>query len=356
MTDAATGAPEGEALSSIYKAAEQSGSVNDAVALMRAKREAPIPGDDAAQRAPAEQESAVDEAADATPPDAEAHGEAEGEIDPVGEPPIDPPRSWTKKDKETFNALPRETQQRLLDIDRARELEVRKGQNEVAEQRKAAEAAQKAAEQAKQQYEAALPQVAQLLATQHQSEFADIKTLADAEKLLKADPPRYMRWQLSQTKLAAAQGEAARQAQAQQAEAVKWYEGFVKAQDAKFIEAVPDYGDPVKAERLQKAAVETLTEIGFDEGELEDLMRGRKPLHARDHRVQLLVHKAAKWDQAQKAAATAKAKATPPVTRPGVAPDKGASKVAQVTEAQKQLARTGRVDDAVALLRAKRAI
>src|SRR5687768_1155837 len=31
---------------------------------------------------------------------------------------IDAPRSWTKADKEIFKALPRESQQRLLEIDR----------------------------------------------------------------------------------------------------------------------------------------------------------------------------------------------------------------------------------------------
>lgn len=357
MSDVAAAPAGGEALSSIYQAAAESGSEKDAVALMRAKREAPapIPGDDAAQRAPAARESADDETADAAPPDVEAQGETESDVDPVSEPPLDAPRSWPKKDRETFNALPRETQQRLLDIDRARELEVRKGQNEVAEQRKAAEAERQAAEKVKQQYETALPQIAQLISAQHASEFGDIKTLADAEKLLQTNPSRYMRWELSQKKAAAAQSEAQSMAQAKQAEAAKWYEGFVKEQDARFIEAVPDYADPVKSSRLQKAAVETLTDLGFSEGELQALMRGEKPLHARDHRVQLLVHKAAKWDAAQKARATAQAKPTPPVLRSGTAPDKGAAQAGRLVEAQKQLARTGSDKDAVALLRAKRA-
>src|SRR5262249_2519426 len=36
-------------------------------------------------------------------------------------PPIEPPRSWTKDDKELFKDLPRETQERLVERERLRE-------------------------------------------------------------------------------------------------------------------------------------------------------------------------------------------------------------------------------------------
>jgi hypothetical protein len=52
-------------------------------------------------------------------------------------PPIDPPRSWTKAEKERFQSLPRETQEYLHTREQEREREFRRGQNEAAEQRKA---------------------------------------------------------------------------------------------------------------------------------------------------------------------------------------------------------------------------
>lgn len=345
MTDGAPAPAEGEVLS-IYEAAERLG---------RPKEPAPTnSGDDvAAQRAPADPEPSGDdpEAAAATEPP----GETTEADDAASEPPVDPPRHWRKAEKELFATLPRENQLALIENERARDREIQKGIQANTEREKALEAERQAAEKARQQYEAALPQITQLLAAQHQSEFADIKTLADAEKLLQANPSRYMKWELSQKKVAAAQAEASQLAQARQAEAAKWYDQFVRTEDARFIEAAPEYGDPAKAEKLQLAAVETLTEIGFSEDELTALMKGQRPLHARDHRVQLLVRDATRWRQAQKAAATAKARTVPPVTRPGTAPDKGAAKVQALQEAQKQLARTGRTEDAVALLRAKRA-
>src|SRR6266700_859128 len=41
-------------------------------------------------------------------------GETQGD-DRAEVPPIEPPRSWTKEDKELFKGLPRETQERLAD-------------------------------------------------------------------------------------------------------------------------------------------------------------------------------------------------------------------------------------------------
>lgn len=342
MIDGAPAPAEGAELS-IYQAAELVG-----------KPRPEDPGDRAAPSAPAAREPSGDvpdyvEAE--TPPDETA----EATEDEAGEPPIDPPRSWKKAEKERFQTLPRETQQWLVENESVRDREIQRGLQANAERERALTAERQAAQQARQQYEAALPQITQLLTAQHASEFGDIRTMADAEQLLKVNPPRYMRWQLSVQKAEAARNEAAQMAQAQQAKASEWYEGFINEQDSRFLETNPDYADPVRAEKLQRAAVETLTDIGFARDELEALMMGRKPLHARDHRVQLLVHKAARWDQAQKAAANAKAKSTPPVTRPGTAPDKGGAKVAAFRDAQQKLARSGRPEDAVALLRAQRA-
>jgi hypothetical protein len=49
--------------------------------------------------------------------------------DPAETPSIEPPRSWSKEDKELFNTLPPETQQRVAERERARESDFLKRQN-----------------------------------------------------------------------------------------------------------------------------------------------------------------------------------------------------------------------------------
>src|SRR5712672_3801164 len=57
---------------------------------------------------------------DGTGPEAVPGETQEADPEPKA-PPIEPPRSWTKEDKELFKGLPRETQARLVDRERSRE-------------------------------------------------------------------------------------------------------------------------------------------------------------------------------------------------------------------------------------------
>jgi len=148
-------------------------------------------GSDAGERPapPGETESAD--------PAAEARPEAGTDL-----PPIEAPRSWTKEDKELFTSLPRATQERIAERERSREGDFNRRQQEAAEKSKALEAERSKAEQARQQYEAALPQLLQTLEQQQAGEFADIKTLADVERLAREDWPRYALWDVQQKKIA----------------------------------------------------------------------------------------------------------------------------------------------------------
>jgi hypothetical protein len=74
-------------------------------------------------------------------------------------PPIEPPRSWTKADKDLFTSLPRETQERIAERERLREGDFLRRQAEAAEKLKGLGAKEQAVDQARQQYEAALPQL-----------------------------------------------------------------------------------------------------------------------------------------------------------------------------------------------------
>src|SRR5262249_43528251 len=148
--------------------------------------------------------------------------------------------SWTKEDKELFAGLPRATQERVAERERSRESDFSRRQQTATEASKALEAERVKVEQARQQYEAALPQLLQTLQQQQAGEFADIKTLADVERLSQTDWARYLRWDLAQKKIAAVQQEtqAAQQLQAQ--EKRQKFDEFATAQDKLFIEKVPD--------------------------------------------------------------------------------------------------------------------
>jgi hypothetical protein len=285
----------------------------------------------------------------------ESPGEATEAEDEAGEPPVDPPRSWPKAEKEVFKALPRESQLKLAEIEKARDREVQKGLQANAEREKALEAEKAAAQQARQNYETALPQIQQSLNGTLEKRFSDIKSWDDVQKLRVENPARYLEWDALVKQSQAVKAELDQAQTRKKADHEKWVTNFTKAEDAKFLEHVPDYADPVKAAKLQGEALDTLKDIGFSDDELDDYWQARKPLLARDHRVQRLIHEAAQYRAAKRAAVAAKAKPQTPVTRPGVAPAKGEAKAAAVQELQQKLVRTGNVSDAVALLKARRA-
>ncbi len=313
------------------------------------------------QAAPAEGEPAVEqpqelaEEANAAPHEDGAPGETQ-EIDPAAEPSIEPPRSWTKEEKERFSSLPRETQEYLANREQERDRAVRQSQNEAAEHRKALEAEKSVVAQARQQYEAALPALLQTLQEQQAGEFSDIRTMADVERLAREDWPRYALWDAQQKKVAAVTQEVNAAYERQSHEFQQRWSDFSKTEDAKLLEREPEIADPEKASKLRESAFNLLRQdIGFNEQELGDLWNGAASLSIRDHRVQRLILKAAKYDEATKAAKTAVAKPLAPVQRPGAAPVKGQARQEEVQTLTQRLERTGNMRDAAKLLAARRA-
>ena len=147
-------------------------------------------------------------------------------------------------------------------------------------------------------------------------EFADIKTWDDVQRMATEDVTRYIRWDAAQKQVAlVSQQVSAAQIRQQQEERAQFAK-FAETESAKFLELVPEMADETKAAELQKAAVSTLKAAGFAEGELADAWQGKAHVPFRDARVQLMIHKAALWDQAQAKAKTVAAKPVPPVQRP----------------------------------------
>jgi hypothetical protein len=252
-------------------------------------------------------------------------------------PPIEPPRSWTKEDKELFTSLPRETQERIAERERSRESDFLRRQNEAADKLKGLTAKEQAVDQARQQYEAALPQLLVVLQQQQAGEFADIKTLADVERMAREDWPRYALWDVQQKKIAEVARQLTEVQQRQVHERLQQFSAFAKREDDLFREKVSDMADDKKAAELQTRCLATLTGLGFAEAELAQSWNGAKDLSLRDHRVQLLIRDATLWREAQAKAKAAQAKPVPPVQRPGVAQPKGAAQHAQIENLAQQL-------------------
>ena len=215
---------------------------------LRARAERAAPPEPAQESSPAQAGSDAGEReappgeTESADPAAESRPEAGTDL-----PPIEPPRSWTKEDKDLFTSLPRATQERIAERERSREGDFNRRQQEAAEKSKALEAERSKAEQARQQYEAALPQLLQTLQQQQAGEFADIKTLADVERLAREDWPRYALWDVQQKKIAEVGQHLALAQQRQAQERVQQFSEFARREDDLFKEKVPDMADAKKS-------------------------------------------------------------------------------------------------------------
>jgi hypothetical protein len=290
-----------------------------------------------AEAAPAEQppqESAGE--ADAAPPQ-EAPGETQEAEPAEDQPPIEPPRSWTKAEKERFNSLPRETQEYLATREQEREREVRRSQNEAAEKTKALTAKEQAAEQVRQQYEQALPLLMQALQEQHQGEFSDVRTIADIERLAREDWPRYVLWDAQQKKIAAVQQQVQVTQQREEQEKTAKWSTFAKDEDAKFLEKAPEFSNKETMTKATQAAADLLKDLGFSDTELGKLWNGQDNISLRDHRLQLLLRDGVRYRQAQEAAKKVSAAPKPPVQRPGSSAPRTNGADAEISALTKQL-------------------
>ena len=290
-------------------------------------------------------------------------GETDGRDDPETPPPIEAPRSWTKADKEAFASLPRDTQERILALDRTRELELRRGQNEAAEQRRAAEAMAQQAEQAQAQaraaYEQSLPQQALLLDAQYREEFGT-PSWADLQDWQRNDPLKYQAWDLAYKRLTHASAELqAQQAQQyqqqyqQQQQYMQNAEAWRAAEAVKFAEAFPEWKDPEKYQANVSKVMDFMKESGFEQDFLQRAATEFLPIQIHDSRFQKLVWKALQYDKALKATKSPTRAPVPPVQRPGSAPAKGEAQEARFKDLNRQLDRTGSLKDGAALIAAR---
>lgn len=291
---------------------------------------------------------------DAVTPEWEPSGETDGP-DEAGEPPVDAPLSWTPEEKEAFALLPPDKQRTIADRERIRRAEIDRRFNEVATERKAIKAEKQAAEQARQQYEAALPNLVQAIEANYFRDFPDIKNDADVTAMRKLDPVRFLDWQARAQEVNSLRIEQQSAQERQSRDAAKHYAEFAEAETKRFLERAPEFADPAKSSKLAAEARTVLGTYGFSDGDIKAMWEGGASVYPHDHRFQLLIRDAMRWQGAQKALTNRKPAPVAPVQRPGVSTSKGEANAGIVSELTQKLDKSGSIKDAVALLRARRA-
>ncbi len=288
------------------------------------------------------------------PPEAAEPTEGDQEAQPE-ESAIEPPRSWSKEEKERFAQLPRETQEYLTRRETERDTALRRGQNEAAQIRQALETEKAALDTARKQYEAVLPALLQQLQQQQMGEFADIRTQADVDNLARTDWQRFALWQNHRMKMDNLNQQIVQQQQQQQQEYVQRWNQFSQAEDVKFAAQATEMNNPDEAHRIATAAVTLLRDTGFTDDDLNKLWSGQASVSLRDHRMQLIIRDAARYRQA-KAGAPARKAALPAskTLRPGTPAERASDKQVELSSLDKRLNETGKWKDAADLLIARR--
>jgi Tfp pilus assembly protein PilN len=222
----------------------------------------------------------------------------------------------------------------------SRTADYQKKTQSLAEQRKAVEAERVKIEEAaktRETYAQRLQVIEQLLQQQSQGE--------DLSALKTEDPIAYavaMAEKVERDKqLQAVQAERQRVQQEQMSHQQAQLQKHIQSEQAKLMEAIPDFKDDVKAEVVRRDIRNYAKSIGFTDQELSQVY---------DSRAVLALYKAAQFDKlmANKGAATKKVATAPKTIRPGTSNPQSSENEAMKKERAK-LRQTGNKKDAVRL-------
>lgn len=312
MSDVETSAPSAEEHGAA-EAPESFSSASEAAAFLARhaaeKRKQAAPAEAAAE--PEEPEVSGDEPSE-VPVESDLATEEAQEQEPA-EPAIPPPASWPKEEKEAFAKLPRDLQEIVAKREQDRDRHFTRGQQETAAERKAMQAKAQEAEQLRQQYEQQLPLVANAIQQAILTEFPDVKSMDDVQRLAREDWPRYVQWDAKQKQLAQWQSEAQAAQQRQKQEADAKMNDWRASQDQEFEQSISSVPEPERA-KLAKEARNALIEYGLNEDQIGDLWNNSI---LRSAPIQRMMADAARYRLAKSNAARPAVKSVPPVQRPG---------------------------------------
>jgi hypothetical protein len=337
-------------------------SLDDAVRLWNEPPKKKPEAESADEPATAEPESpAQAEDADQETDPGETQTQAD---DPAEElPPIEPPRSWTKEEKEAFAKWPREAQESTARVASAREAEFRRSQNEIAEQKKV--------------FEAKLSKIDEVVAgykvqddayeKETLEKFPNIKSQDDLDfltnEMLRAsnegDTARSSQiqaylsaFQMHNQKWAGIRANRANAEQLRNTERQTQWAKFTKDESDAFENDVPEFKS--KKDEYTKRAAEVLSQLGFSPEELDKLASGQEKIALFDRRMQRLLFDRIKLTDIQASVPKAAPKNLPHVQRPGTRAPAGAAAAQDLKTLNQKLTATGSIDDAMALLMGQR--
>jgi len=315
----------------------------------------------------------------AAPDESQATGGTDGTENPPAETPkpLPLPRSWTKEQADVWNGLPRSTQEYLTEQATKASAELRRIQNEAAENSKTLTVKEKAAEEQRNQYEGKLKSVVEIMEREQLRDFPDVRSQADLDKMVNeavqlsaqaeglwsTDPLRagqvqakvqqiqakLAAWDIHQRKLVAATNELKAADDRKSKEKVTSWDNHVKAENKLAADKIPELADKVKGAALRTAAIESLVELGFTQDELGKLATGEERISIADHRLQMLIRSHLRLAEIQKAPKAVAAKTLPAVQRPGAAAPRGTAQSENLKALTNKLNTSGTLADAVAL-------
>lgn len=291
-------------------------------------------GEDRPKTPEADEESASEEAEEGSESDEspdESEPEEEAEIDET-------PAPRTYKVKVDGSEIEVAEDELLKGYSRTQDY-TRKTQ-QLAEQRKAAEAEFAAVRGERQQYATQLQQLKAVLDSSSPAE-------VDWDRLRAEDPAefaaQYAEHQMHQNRLRAVQMEQQRVASQIADDTARQHAATIEGESAKLIEAIPAWRNAETAKKEKgEVAKYAMEKLGYTEDQLKAVT---------DHRAMVLLHKAMLFDRLQaKKPAIDKvvAKKTVPVAKPGAAQSQKRV-TSELTKAKQRLAKTGRPEDAASI-------
>ncbi len=174
---------------------------------------------------------------------------------------------------------------------------------------------------------------------------------ADLDRLLETDPVAYQRELRRRGKVTEAINERMRLAELDRAEQMAQLRQFTAAESQKLLEARPEWRDPDTMRRVQTELRDYALSAGFNHQDVNNV---------RDHRMLLILEKAAKYDRLmarkpQPAAQPANGAAQPATVPPGAAPaSPRTTATAAVRAAEATFDEKPSLKNAMSMLRARR--
>ncbi|WP_155625835.1 hypothetical protein [Burkholderia vietnamiensis] len=211
----------------------------------------------------------------------------------------------------------------------------------LAEDRKTLGNEAQAAQSEREQYRQGLAQIAEL----YQQMTPQEPTQAQWDELQATDPQTWLvqraQWQDHKDRMFQIANEYQALTQRQQADMQRRLAARMAEESERLSAAFPEWKDKGKAQAGKQAIREYANTLGYSDDEINSTT---------DHRIFVLAHKAMMYDRlAGKGKPVPNKPASTKIVRPGTAATAPNSKRSEVTDARKQLRKTGKVDDAARL-------